>query len=171
MEQQATNKNLKPCKACGKEMAKSAKACPHCGAKNKKPIFTKVWFWVLVVLALVIFFISSLEEVTETSAIVNGESVTSTELLEEHENNRIAFANEYNGSTVTVTSKVEEVLPHGTFNGRAHGAVIKLYGSWWVEVSDSTAAFLSPDDEVTINGTLQDVWNDYFWITNAKVVK
>ena len=39
MEQQATNKNLKPCKACGKEMAKSAKACPHCGAKNKKPIF------------------------------------------------------------------------------------------------------------------------------------
>lgn len=28
---------MKPCKACGKEIAKSAKACPHCGAKNKKP--------------------------------------------------------------------------------------------------------------------------------------
>lgn len=25
------------CKACGKEIAKSAKSCPHCGAKNKKP--------------------------------------------------------------------------------------------------------------------------------------
>lgn len=25
------------CKACGKEMAKSANACPNCGAKNKKP--------------------------------------------------------------------------------------------------------------------------------------
>lgn len=25
------------CKACGKEIAKSAKTCPHCGAKNKKP--------------------------------------------------------------------------------------------------------------------------------------
>ena len=24
------------CKSCGKEIAKSAKACPHCGAKNKK---------------------------------------------------------------------------------------------------------------------------------------
>lgn len=37
------------CKACGKEMAKSANACPHCGAKNKKPVFTKWWFWLIVV--------------------------------------------------------------------------------------------------------------------------
>ena len=28
---------MKPCKACGQEIAKSAKNCPHCGAKNKKP--------------------------------------------------------------------------------------------------------------------------------------
>lgn len=27
---------LTTCKACGKEIAKSAKTCPHCGAKNKK---------------------------------------------------------------------------------------------------------------------------------------
>lgn len=27
---------LTTCKACGKEIAKSAKSCPHCGAKNKK---------------------------------------------------------------------------------------------------------------------------------------
>lgn len=26
------------CKACGKEIAKSAKACPNCGAKNKKRV-------------------------------------------------------------------------------------------------------------------------------------
>lgn len=25
------NPNLKPCSACGKEMAKSARTCPHCG--------------------------------------------------------------------------------------------------------------------------------------------
>ena len=40
------------CKACGKEIAKSAKTCPHCGAKNKKPLFKKWWFWVIVVLLL-----------------------------------------------------------------------------------------------------------------------
>lgn len=40
------------CRACGKEIAKNAKACPHCGAKNKKPLFKKWWFWVIVVLLL-----------------------------------------------------------------------------------------------------------------------
>lgn len=40
------------CKACGKEIAKSAKFCPSCGAKNKKPIFKRWWFWVIVLLLL-----------------------------------------------------------------------------------------------------------------------
>lgn len=38
------------CKACGQELAKTAKTCPHCGAKNKKPIFTKWWFWIVIVM-------------------------------------------------------------------------------------------------------------------------
>ena len=40
------------CKACGKEIAKSAKSCPSCGAKNKKPLFKRWWFWVIVLLLL-----------------------------------------------------------------------------------------------------------------------
>ena len=40
------------CRACGAELAKSAKVCPHCGAKNKKPVYTKWWFWLLVVLVI-----------------------------------------------------------------------------------------------------------------------
>ena len=30
------NKKLTTCKACGAQIAKSAKTCPQCGAKNKK---------------------------------------------------------------------------------------------------------------------------------------
>lgn len=37
------------CATCGNEIASNAKKCPQCGAKNKKPFFKKVWFWVLVV--------------------------------------------------------------------------------------------------------------------------
>lgn len=44
---------LTECKACGTEIAKSAKACPHCGAKSKKPIFKRWWFWVIVAAALI----------------------------------------------------------------------------------------------------------------------
>lgn len=40
------------CKTCGAEIAKSAKSCPHCGAKNKKPVFKRWWFWVIVIALL-----------------------------------------------------------------------------------------------------------------------
>ena len=33
-------------------MAAGVKACPSCGAKNKKPIYRRWWFWVLVVLVI-----------------------------------------------------------------------------------------------------------------------
>ncbi|MBQ7661664.1 MAG: hypothetical protein IJS44_06370 [Clostridia bacterium] len=42
------NTNMTKCQACGQEIAKTATACPACGAKVKKPIFKKWWFWVIV---------------------------------------------------------------------------------------------------------------------------
>ena len=36
---------MKKCDTCGAEIAESAKRCPACGAKNKKPIYKRVWFW------------------------------------------------------------------------------------------------------------------------------
>ena len=46
------NKMVK-CKTCGTEIAKSAKSCPSCGAKNKQPIYQKVWFWLVIVLVVI----------------------------------------------------------------------------------------------------------------------
>lgn len=43
---------LIPCKTCGKEIAKSAKQCPHCGAKNKKSLKQQLW-WRLPLAGLV----------------------------------------------------------------------------------------------------------------------
>lgn len=37
-----SNKNLKVCKTCGNQVAKSAKKCPHCGAKLRWGFFEKV---------------------------------------------------------------------------------------------------------------------------------
>ena len=59
---------LTNCKICGVEIATSAKSCPHGGAKVKKPIFKKWWFWVIVVLLLIGMIGSSdSEESPETS--------------------------------------------------------------------------------------------------------
>lgn len=38
------------CKHCGNEIAASAKTCPKCGGKNKKPIYKRGWFIALVVI-------------------------------------------------------------------------------------------------------------------------
>ena len=41
------------CKSCAKEIATSAKSCPGCGAKNKKPIYKRVWFWIIVIIIVI----------------------------------------------------------------------------------------------------------------------
>ena len=44
---------MKKCKACSKEIATNAKSCPGCGAKNKKPVYKRVWFWVVAAIIAV----------------------------------------------------------------------------------------------------------------------
>ncbi|MCQ2488878.1 MAG: zinc ribbon domain-containing protein, partial [Clostridia bacterium] len=41
------------CKSCGASIAKSAKACPSCGAKNKKPIYKRAWFIILMAIVVI----------------------------------------------------------------------------------------------------------------------
>ena len=45
------NNKLSVCKVCGQEIAKSAKNCPHCGAKNKKP---SLILWVIVIICIAV---------------------------------------------------------------------------------------------------------------------
>ena len=47
----AKNK-MTTCKHCGAEIAASAKVCPHCGGKNKPPIYKRWWFIAIIVLAV-----------------------------------------------------------------------------------------------------------------------
>ena len=47
-----------PCKACGKEIAATAKTCPECGAKNEKPFYKRGWFIFLAIVAAIIVVLS-----------------------------------------------------------------------------------------------------------------
>lgn len=53
MTKSQTNKNMTTCKSCNKEIAKSVKACPFCGAKRNKPIYKKWFFWAVIVFAAI----------------------------------------------------------------------------------------------------------------------
>ena len=41
------------CKSCSKEIASSAKSCPGCGAKNKKPFYQRGWFIALAIFVII----------------------------------------------------------------------------------------------------------------------
>ncbi|WP_338597968.1 Ltp family lipoprotein [Clostridium baratii] len=41
------------CKTCNAEIASSAKSCPSCGAKNKKPIYKRPWFIVIALFVII----------------------------------------------------------------------------------------------------------------------
>ena len=47
------SKKMITCRSCGQEIVSIAKICPHCGVKNKKPFYKKVWFWLIVAVALI----------------------------------------------------------------------------------------------------------------------
>ena len=47
-----SNPKMTKCKVCGSDIAKNAKVCPNCGAKNKKPIYQRPWFIILAILVV-----------------------------------------------------------------------------------------------------------------------
>jgi hypothetical protein len=47
--------SLKPCKSCNKDVAKSARKCPHCGQKLKMGMFAKVSIAILALVIIMIF--------------------------------------------------------------------------------------------------------------------
>ncbi len=45
--------NMTVCKNCGAQIAKNAKVCPSCGAKNKKPFYKRIWFYLLILILVI----------------------------------------------------------------------------------------------------------------------
>lgn len=66
------------CKSCGKEVADTAKSCPGCGAKVKKPIYKRVWFWVIIVFVVIGLASGGSGESSESSSSNNEKTQTTT---------------------------------------------------------------------------------------------
>lgn len=73
------------CKSCGAEIASSAKSCPKCGAKNKKPIYLRWWF-IAIVLFVILGAFGSIGSKSNDTA--NSDSVE-TNIINEKEDKYI----------------------------------------------------------------------------------
>lgn len=67
------------CKHCGTEIAASAKVCPKCGGKNKKPIYKRPWFIALIVIIIIGAIGSAGGDKTSNEAGNNDTQVTTSE--------------------------------------------------------------------------------------------
>ena len=100
--------NLIACKACGQEIAKSAKSCPHCGAKNKKkhPIFIG-----LVVIFILIGLFGSTEDSDEPKKVDTVGTGTADTIISANEKTKSEFhvgeTAELKGISVTLVSVTE----------------------------------------------------------------
>lgn len=47
------NPKIVICRNCNSAISKNAIICPHCGAKNKKPFYKRVWFIILAIIVVV----------------------------------------------------------------------------------------------------------------------
>ncbi len=83
------------CKACNNEISKGAKICPKCGHKNKKPIYKRVWFWLLILFVIGVIGGASSNSKSDDSKKEDKVETTTQQVAE--------------NNTTTDTTKKEEV--------------------------------------------------------------
>ena len=103
------SKKMKACKSCGAMISKNAKTCPNCGAKNKKPIYKRFWF-ILLVIALIAIIVAVIKGPKEYDFENPVATVTVDNILQDFKNNSTAAGEKYSDNVVAVTGKVYEVF-------------------------------------------------------------
>ena len=89
------------CKSCAKEIATSAKSCPGCGAKNKKPIYKRVWFWII---AIIIVIGATGGSGTDDSKEINSGNIESEQEVSQNNRDNTTAENK-------LENKVEDNIP------------------------------------------------------------
>lgn len=120
------------CKSCGAEIAKSAKTCPKCGAKNKKPIYKRTWFIILAVIVVIMAFqglsggegskpaTTDSEKVQIEDKEQEAKEITYTEYLaddmkKELDENALKATEKYKGQYVAIVGKLKNIDSDGKY--------------------------------------------------------
>lgn len=137
------SKKLGVCKACGKEIARDAKTCPHCGAKNKKGF--PVLLGILAVIVIVAVLSSGGED--EPKRVDGGNDVNAGQIDDSKQNNNKEFGVgetvELNGVMVTLVGVTEST--GSTYNKPTEGNVFVLCE---FEIANNS------DEEITVSSMM-----------------
>jgi RNA polymerase subunit RPABC4/transcription elongation factor Spt4 len=106
------------CKHCGKEIAKKAKVCPHCGGKNKPAIYKRKWFIaliVLVVLAVVVSVTSGGSDDTVDKSNITYTQYSANQMMKDLNDNALNAEKTYNDQYVEITGKLSNIDSSGDY--------------------------------------------------------
>lgn len=120
---------IKNCKSCAKEIAKNAKVCPNCGAKNEVPFYKTVWFWVVVVIVVAILAGGTNDETTseEKNIEKNKEiKVTVVDMSKMTEAERDTWCSEKKVNCV-VKTEYSDTIAKDTFISQSIAADKEIY--------------------------------------------
>lgn len=166
MEEQKS-KSLAACKSCKKEVAKSAKKCPHCGETLKTGLFVKVLTGLLILGVLSVVLSPSDEELLSTlnnaeisQLSPSGELYEAFSIMSEYTDvQRENLEKELIGNTVQWQLPVYEVskTSEGQYRiqtsiNRTVGTFLKLYTQSPEEVEFVEG--LKEDDLINFKGTI-----------------
>lgn len=166
------------CKHCGQEITASAKVCPHCGGKNKPPIYKRWWFIAIIVI-IVLAAIggsgssdssgSTSSTATSKTAVSSSSSeaaieytaYTVTELSEDLDSNALKAADKYKGQYVELTGRLSVIDSNGKYI-----SIVDSTDEWAItgvqcyiknDEQKQVVMDMSIGDEIVVKGKITDV--------------
>lgn len=166
------------CKHCGQEIAASAKVCPHCGGKNKPPIYKRWWF--IAIIAIIVLAViggsgssdssgSTSSTATSKTAVSSSSSeaaieytaYTVTELSEDLNSNALKAADKYKGQYVELTGRLSVIDSNGKYV-----SIVDSTDEWAItgvqcyiknDEQKQVVMDMSIGDEIVVKGKITDV--------------
>lgn len=146
------SKKMVSCRTCGADIAKNAKVCPSCGAKNKKPIYKRWRLWAIVLVLVIGMFGGSGEEgqveASTPSASTPSQPEPAPSAPVEPTPEPVIEYTEYTVKQLVEDLKSNALKAEQTYDGQ----YVELTGELQVIDSDGKYISLIPNGEFTIDG-------------------
>lgn len=144
------------CKHCGQEIAASAKVCPHCGGKNKPPIYKRGWFIAIIVL-VILYAIGSSGSSSNTASSTSS-SASSSKAEVSSSSSSVAVSSSVESNSIASEAPAEPALSEDEY--RAECETVKYKDL--CRYPDQYAG-----KKITITGKVQQIM-DANWLSSDK---
>ena len=177
------NKNMKKCQICGNEIAKNAKVCPSCGAKNKKPFYKKAWFIICALVVVIAVAANSGKDTNEqpantetkqqaettsaqqseqkTEEVIQYTSYDVSELMNDMESNALKAETKYNKQYLELTGRLGTIDSDGKYISLMPSdnefAIIGVHCNIKNDEQKAKVAELSAGDIITVKGKIVSI--------------